>query len=182
MEVRREAYEQTTRPCRHERAIHCRREARCGSTNADNASSFSQTLLQLRRWPQTDQQANQRKEAHEQEQRSCGNAPLQMVCSKDIALALITEKMFISQVRSLLMCQAFSQSCRKAGSKNLGSIPISIPKRNVQGACGHHAVVVRSKSPSCPLAEAVADGAFRIHPIGVDTLRNRDVLALVPAS
>jgi hypothetical protein len=105
-----------------------------------------------------------------------------MVCSKDIALALITEKMFISQVRSLLMRQAFSQSCRKAGSKNLGSIPISIPKRNVRGACGHDAVVVRSKSPSCPLAEAVTEGAIRIHPIGVDTLRNRDVLALVPAS
>jgi hypothetical protein len=31
-------------------------------------------------------------------------------------------------------------------------------------------------------AEAMTDGAIRIHPIGVDTLRSRDVLALVPAS
>jgi len=30
--------------------------------------------------------------------------------------------------------------------------------------------------------EAVTDGAIRIHPIGVDTLRSRDVIALVPAS
>ena len=58
----------------------------------------------------------------------------------------------------------------------------SIPRRNVQCARGHHAVAVHGKSPSCPSAEAVTDGAIRIHPIGVDTLRSRDVLALAPAS
>lgn len=42
------------------------------------------------------------------------------------------------------------------------------------------AVVAGCKSPSCPSAEVVTDDALRIYAIGVDTLRSRDVLALVP--
>jgi hypothetical protein len=89
--------------------------------------------------------------------------------------------MFMNQMRSLLMCRAFSQFSRKTGSKRFDQCS-SIPKRNVRCARGHHDVAVRGKSPSCPPAEAVTDGAIRIHSIGVDTLLRRDVLALAPAS
>ena len=47
------------------------------------------------------------------------------VCSKDNAPVLITEKMFMDQMRSLLMCRAFSQFCRKIGSQIFGSMRIN---------------------------------------------------------
>jgi len=83
--------------------------------NCGKRLKFCQALLQLHFQPEADQQADQRKEAHENKQRKL-------------------------QYRS--------------------------------------AAAVRGKSPACTPAEAVTDGAIRIHLIGVDTLRSRDVLPL----
>jgi hypothetical protein len=62
---------------------------------------------------------------------SFSNAPLRMICSKDNAAALITEKMFFNQMRSLLMC---GRSPRSAGrpAREFSGQSSSIPKRNVQ--------------------------------------------------